>query len=112
MTMFGPFPMSIEIVRQVPESPGAYVVGSMEGRALYVGRSDNNLRGQLELHFLPNPKAATGPVADRFWYGVATSAIHAYQLECQWYHHYFPIYNAAHPVAPYGLHYTCPICGR
>lgn len=108
--MMGPFAMTPQVVELVPRSPGAYALSNDGNGALFVGRSDADLRARLQEHFA-HP-GADSVVVTRFWYELAPSAWHAYLLECHWYHTYAPTHNAGHPARPFGALLRCPICGR
>jgi excinuclease UvrABC nuclease subunit len=110
--MIGPLDMTLDLVSAVPAKPGAYILGSQENRALYVGRADADLRAQLLAHWNPLPQGSTIVPVHKFWYQVATNWWDAYALECRWYHQFAPIHNASHPVRPLGAPAGCPVCGR
>lgn len=108
--MKGPYPMTKLVVGTLPAQPGAYALGNLSNRALFVGRADSDLRAKILEHWgPPNPEAA--PV-ERFWYEITVSSWDAYWLECQWYHQYAPTHNFAHPARPFGMPARCPVCGR
>ncbi len=108
--MNGPHVMTQSMVGIVPSKPGVYILGSDANQALYVGRSDVNLRAQLLSHWVPT--AGDVVVVTKFWYELATSPFHAYLTECQWYHQYSPLHNISHPARPLGSLMRCPVCGR
>ena len=110
--MNGPRIMAMGVVREVvPSQPGAYVLGKDDNKALYVGRSDSDLKAQLLTHFQPSV-AQGAVVVTRFWFEVAVSPWDAFVVECSWYHQFAPTHNATHPTRPFGALYGCPICGR
>ncbi len=104
--------MSQLVIQQsVSPEPGAYVLGTAENRALYVGRADQDLRAKLLTHFGP-PGPHTIPI-QQFWFDTAPNPWEAYLLECRWYHQFSPTHNAVHPSRPMvGIVAGCPICGR
>lgn len=109
--MRGPLQMTrVNVEANVPRTPGAYLLGNDQNRALFVGRSDVDLRGQLLAHF--GPVGANRIVVTRFWYEVAGGPWEAYAAECRWYHQFAPTHNANHPSRPLGALFGCPICGR
>ena len=109
--MIGPLQMTQAQVNAIPDVPGAYALGNNENRALYVGRSDRNLRAQLLAHFQPAGTGDGVPV-HRFWYQPTISPLDAYFTECKWYHEFAPTHNAGHPARPLGALIGCPVCGR
>lgn len=70
--MKGPLAMRPETIRQnVPAGPGAYVLGAVGNRALYVSRAED-LRARLLMHFAsPGPNTVH---VDQFWFEVAAGA--------------------------------------
>lgn len=108
--MIGPHPMSVAFVTLAPTKPGAYILADNANRALYVGRSDANLRQQLLAHFVPANEAVA--VVAKFWYQQTLGSLEAYTWECNWYHQYVPTHNFAHPLRPLGVLGGCPVCGR
>lgn len=86
-------------------SPGAYIL-SRDGKAAhYVGRSDTDLASRIKA------SAKQELRYKYFWFEYTVSSMHAYYLECEWWHKYAPPDNDAHPAAPPGTSWRCPVAG-
>ena len=84
---------------------GAFVLGPLriDGHLTVrlTGRSDADMAGDLRRHI---------DKYDAFGFTRATNAAEALEMECQLYHHFEPVDNAAHPGQPAESGWTCPIC--
>ena len=89
------------------KTPGFYVLGVMGENKLmtvtYVGRSDDDLATKLKRH------AGNYPA---FAFGIAETAVLAYQGECRLYHALKPSKNVLHPIRRGGAEWACPVCGQ
>jgi hypothetical protein len=105
--MAGPYPLVTTAIGIMPNTPGAYCLGSVErgGKfgTYFVGRSDTDIASQLRRH-IGNYRAYT--------YVLAETALGAFQMECEIYHMLSPPDNAVHPVRPSGMDWACPNCGK
>ena len=74
--------LEAENIVQVPASPGAYLLG-VEGRFIYVGRSDTDLRGRIRDHLphIEQNDLINRHKPDRFWYQATKSSEEAYHLD-------------------------------
>jgi hypothetical protein len=99
--------MSANIELAVTERTRAAVFGlgriAPNGKfnALYVGRSDENLAGELR-RFIGQYGA--------FVYGYHSSPLDAFRAECELYHLLEPEDNPDHPQRPEGTAWACPLC--
>jgi len=104
MALVGPLPVSQLALYVRATGPGVYVL-SRDGRtAVYVGRSDTDIRGRLR-------HSATQAGYTHFWFDYATSPMLAYKYECELYHTYNPPDNLVHPAVPSGMNWRCPVLG-
>lgn len=110
---FGPIPFtSAEIHANVlPDLPGAYALGFMNGakgmRVERIGRTDTCLVTRLHQYLNdPDYDACT-----HFFFEHSISVGRAYLTECELYHDYDPDLNMNHPGRPPGTTYCCPVCG-
>ena len=118
--MHGPYAFTYAVVERISSVPGAYILGSANGQALYVGRSDTDIRSRLLMHLAPSQHMVHfGNVSrgvygglEQFWFQYASYMYEAYYLECQWYHQFSPMHNQVHPVRPFGGAVRCPVCGQ
>lgn len=84
-------------------NPGVYLlVDNPYGSVLYVGRSDNDLRGRLA-DWVGKYRC--------FSFGYCRSTSDAYLAECRLFHQYggtSVLHNDIHPDTPFGLGLVCP----
>ncbi|MBM3596979.1 MAG: hypothetical protein FJX35_02100 [Alphaproteobacteria bacterium] len=102
----GPLPLNAESVKlAIPrKSPGSYVLGTMtdgELEARHVGRSDTDVADRLTAHVGQYPS---------FCFAYATSALAAFEQECELYHAYMSSSGAAHPARAPNSGWRCPRC--
>ena len=88
--------------------PGVYALGSNTPTVFYVdyiGRSDNDLNGQL--------KQWVGGNYTHFKYRFFSSAEEAFMKECNLFHDFgeTALDNKFHPARPNGSNWRCPRCG-
>jgi len=103
--LLGPFPINSVDAQVSRNSPGVYVL-SRDGRtAAYVGRSDNDVGSRIK------ESAGEGYGYTHFWFEWASSAMGAYQAECEYFHKYGPRANTVHPAVPLGTNWRCPVAG-
>lgn len=100
-----------EIDRVVEAKLGTYVLISKDGRVLFVGRADSNLKDVLKRHL---PDSETNPelrnAAPHFFYFEHPSFLsEAFERQCILYHQYRPQFNVAHPEKPFP-YLKCPVC--
>lgn len=106
-TLFGPYPLTTKGVEEnIPvKSPGVYALGSTRANTFYityVGRSDEDVAARLKNHVaLPDPQ---------FKFTYASSAVDAFEKECELYHEYRTNANQVHPARPQGSNRKCPRC--
>ncbi|MFI6448825.1 GIY-YIG nuclease family protein [Kitasatospora sp. NPDC050543] len=87
-----------------PQRIGTYVLYIADGRPIYIGRSDIDVRRRLLRH-------CTDRRADYFTYDVHPSAASAYMVECALYHLLTPdASNRIHPARPEGHPVPCTFC--
>lgn len=101
--MKGPFSVTDIGYYVEQDSMGVYIFSRDGKTAIYVGRSDNDLRGRM----LSSSNEGHG--YKYFWFKYVTSPMRAYQLECEWYHKYEPRDNTIHPAVPQGAFWRCPV---
>ena len=102
--MQGPYPLKYDwIDSYVGRSPGAYIILDQKNSVVYVGRSNDDLRGRI--------KQRPPDTSFRFFFEHTPSAISAYNLECIWYHQYNPKDNKHHPQKS-NLTWKCLACGQ
>ena len=106
-TMSGPFPLSHQNIdsRIPPSTAGVFVLGTIDNRGTIkvvevLGRSDNDLAGQLKQHV---------GRADGFLFQIAPTPTEAFHMECDLYHRLGRA-DFLHPVRPAGTALLCPIC--
>ena len=86
-----------ELLRQLPNSPGVYIMRNIRGNILYVGKS-NNLRNRVRSYFssqqklTPKTQLLVEQIHD-FEYFVVTSDQEALILELNLIKRYWPPYN-------------------
>jgi excinuclease ABC subunit C len=86
-----------ELLRQLPNSPGVYIMRNVRGNILYVGKS-NNLRNRVRSYFsskeklTPKTQVLVAQIHD-FEYFVVTSDQEALILELNLIKRYWPPYN-------------------
>ena len=93
----------------IPEDTiGAYVLFDGD-RPIYVGRSDECLRGRLMRH-------EHLPKATHVMWAPRSTPLRAYHLEASWYHEIRSLssaeINKIHPARPKGTDVVCPFCGH
>jgi hypothetical protein len=100
----GPYPLTLDSLESfVGRSPGAYIILGTNNKGVYVGRSDDDLRGKMKQH-APNPIL-------RFFFEHTRTAMDAYNLECLWYHQYEPQEKVIHPGKSHSV-WSCLACGQ
>lgn len=104
--MSGPYSLDTGTIsnRISRSTQGAYILSKDGKIAHYVGRSDTDLAGRL------NWWANNSGSYTHFWFETATSALSAFELECQWWHKYRPDDNQNHPDRPNNSNWQCPVC--
>jgi hypothetical protein len=110
LALRGPWTLSGTHINNVVSrrSPGIYALGRRRGTAFdpcCVGRADDDIRGELLRHVRAYPL---------FEYGYCSSAVEAFEQECQAFHDLAdakPLDNTTHPQPPVGSGLKCPRCG-
>ena len=111
LEMIGPYPLTSQEVERVvtKESAGNYALGytvpSGAFIVTHVGRSDNNLKQELQ--------ARVTRTYQEFKYSNAYSLKHAFEKECRNYHDFGrsrSLLNEHHPSRPDGPDWRCPKC--
>jgi hypothetical protein len=91
-----------------PGHMGIYALGSLNADGTfsiaYIGRAEIDLAEKLRAHIGDSYRA--------FSFALAATALSAYRMECELFHHIRPSDNHTHPVRPAGTRWTCPVCGR
>jgi hypothetical protein len=111
---YGPFDFELEIINKKVEDNkmGNYALGYVRQSTSgfvpkYVGRSDNDLKGEL-IAKLPT-KSST---RQQFKFGYAQTVKEAFDKECTNYHDFKrQLENNIHPRRPDGKNYSCPVRG-
>lgn len=104
--MEGPFALKVQFLDQIPQNSSGVYLLSLDGHvAIYVGRSESDLKNEL-LGYVEK-----GQGYSHFWFEIATSSLEAYGLECKWYHQYQPKGNLTHPAVSPGATWKCPVAG-
>lgn len=89
--MQGPYPLKPDwIDSYVGRSPGAYIILDPNNNAVYVGRSDEDLKSRLK-DYPPDDRL-------KFFFEHTSKAKTAFELECIWFHQYHPQSNNQHPA--------------
>ena len=110
--MKGPFNLiQTQIDTNALPQPGGYILVNTSNNAIYVGRSDSDLRNRLSNHLPENETNAciNRSGASAFYVENTQTSREAYLIECSWYHRYRPTCNIAHPDKP-STNWYCPIC--
>jgi hypothetical protein len=103
----GPLPLSQDSLKStIPgQSPGSYVLGPIAPNgvldAQFVGRSDTDVAATISQHIGRYPA---------FSFAYATSALAAFEQECELHHDYMPSQSKTHPARPPHSNWHCPRC--
>lgn len=105
--LIGSFPLTQKAIAQElrKPGPGVFTLGdTVDGKfkTLYVGRSDNNLKAELQKRVGQAP---------RFKYQLFDNAQSAFNKQCELFHFLRPKGNTAHPQGPPIKDWKCPECG-
>ena len=91
---------------------GSYILVDDNNIAIYVGRSDSDLKARLKKHF--SEKETNECIRKNrisvFYIENSQSPYEAYMLECEWYHKYAPTCNSIHPSKAH-INWNCYVCG-
>jgi hypothetical protein len=105
--LIGSFPLTRDVVAKELRhaGPGVFTLGdTVDGKfkTLYVGRSDNNLKLELQKRIGQAP---------RFKYQLFDDAKSAFDKQCELFHFLRPKGNTQHPQVPGTKDWKCPECG-
>jgi hypothetical protein len=109
--MYGPYDLTADAIHKSVKAhvPGVYAVGyTRESGAFvvrYIGRSDSDMRGDLEK--LEHDETA------RFKWAETATKMEAFDTQCVLYHKFggdAALENEDHPEPPKNSRWVCPVC--